>query len=57
MENKDLTPEQLQTVKNFEYIIASINEYATVNNAFRNLAKDIPNNYQLGEIVRNLFNQ
>lgn len=57
MENNNLTPEQLQTIKNFEYTLASINDYATVNNAFRNLIKDIPNNYDLGEVIRRLFNQ
>jgi hypothetical protein len=55
MNNAQLSAEVQDKVDQFEFRLSTIKDQDTLYDSFRELIKDIPNNYDLGTVVRQLF--
>lgn len=57
MNNPNLNTNQQQTIDKFEFAMAQIKEQDLLYSSFRKLLKELPNNYELGAVIRKLFSE
>ena len=55
MNNTNITPEQQLIVERVEYQLSNIKDQDLLYASIRELLYNIPNNYQLGVVIRKLF--
>ena len=55
MNNPQLTQEQRETIDLVEFDLSNVKDQELLYNSLKKLVSSIPNNYDLGSVVREMF--
>ena len=55
MNNTNITPEQKLIIEKVEYQLSNVKDQELLYRSIRDLLYNIPNNYDLGVVIRQLF--
>jgi hypothetical protein len=55
MNNPQFTPELQDKIDKLEFYLADVKDQDLLYSSFRDFIRDMPNNYELGTVIRRLF--